>query len=116
MPSFGAASIDTTQEAEKPDDEGALTANIMSLATQYGRYGYRRITAMLRQGGWRMNAKRVARIWRRVGLKVPSKPPKRGRLWLNEGPAFDCGQNTRTMCGRMTLSKTGRTMAENTAC
>ena len=69
----------------KPDDEAALTADITSLATQYGRYGYRRITAMLRQRGWRVNAKRVARIWRREGLKVPSKQPKRGRLWLNDG-------------------------------
>jgi putative transposase len=69
----------------RPDDEAALTADIASLATQYGRYGYRRITAMLRQRGWRVNAKRVARIWRREGLKVPSKQPKRGRLWLNDG-------------------------------
>lgn len=69
----------------RPDDEVALTADITSLATQYGRYGYRRITAMLRQRGWRVNAKRVARIWRREGLKVPSKQPKRGRLWLNDG-------------------------------
>jgi transposase InsO family protein len=69
----------------RPDDEAALTADITSLAIQYGRYGYRRITAMLRQKGWRVNAKRVARIWRREGLKVPSKQPKRGRLWLNDG-------------------------------
>ena len=69
----------------RPDDEAALTADITSLATHYGRYGYRRITAMLRQKGWRVNAKRVARIWRREGLKVPSKQPKRGRLWLNDG-------------------------------
>ena len=69
----------------KPDDEAALTANITALAIQYGRYGYRRITAMLRERGWRVNAKRVARIWRREGLKVPQKQPKRGRLWLNDG-------------------------------
>ena len=62
-----------------------MTADITSLATQYGRYGYRRITAMLRQRGWRVNAKRVARIWQREGLKVPAKQPKRGRLWLNDG-------------------------------
>jgi transposase InsO family protein len=55
------------------------------LATQYGRYGYRRITAMLRQTGWTVNAKRVARIWRQEGLKVPQRQPKRGRLWLNDG-------------------------------
>ena len=40
---------------------------------------------MLRQRGWHVNAKRVARIWRLEGLKVPSKQPKRGRLWLNDG-------------------------------
>ena len=69
----------------KPDDEAALTADITSLANQYGRYGYYRITAMLRQNGWRVSPKRVARIWRREGLKVPSKEPKRGRLWLKDG-------------------------------
>jgi len=55
------------------------------MATQYGRYGYRRITAMLRQDGWRVNHKRVERIWRQEGLKVPKKQPKRRRLWLNDG-------------------------------
>ena len=57
----------------------------MSLATQYGRYGYRRITALLRRDGWKVNHKRVERIWRQEGLKVPQKQPKRGRLWLNDG-------------------------------
>lgn len=68
-----------------PDDEAALTADIIAFATQYGRYGYRRITAMLWSAGWAVNLKRVARIWRQEGLKVPSKQPKRGRLWLNDG-------------------------------
>ena len=67
------------------DDEEALTAAIIRLASQYGRYGYRRITALLRTEGWHVNAKRVQRIWRREGLKVPQKQPKRGRLWLNDG-------------------------------
>lgn len=67
------------------DDEEALTAAIIRLATTYGRYGYRRITALLRTEGWRVNLKRVYRIWRREGLKVPQKQPKRGRLWLNDG-------------------------------
>ena len=66
-------------------DEAALTAAIVELATKYGRYGYRRITALLRQAGWRVNSKRVERIWRQEGLKVPSKQPKRERLWLNDG-------------------------------
>ena len=67
------------------NDEKALTAAIIDLAATYGRYGYRRITALLRAQGWHVNHKRVARIWRREGLKVPTKQPKRGRLWLNDG-------------------------------
>jgi len=68
-----------------PGDEAALTADIIALARQYGRYGYRRITALLRAAGWSVNKKRVERIWRREGLKVPQKQPKRGHLWLNDG-------------------------------
>jgi transposase InsO family protein len=68
----------------RPDEE-ALTTDIIRLASHYGRYGYRRIPAMLRSEGWTVNAKRVERIWRREGLKVPQKQPKRGRLWLNDG-------------------------------
>jgi len=67
------------------DEEARLVARITELATQYGRYGYRRITAMLKEEGWQLNHKRVERIWRREGLKVPQKQPKRGRLWLNDG-------------------------------
>jgi putative transposase len=67
------------------DDEDALTKAIIRLATAYGRYGYRRITALLHSEGWCVNLKRVYRIWRREGLKVPQKQPKRGRLWLNDG-------------------------------
>jgi putative transposase len=68
-----------------PDDEAALTADIIALAVQYGRYGYRRIAAMLRQAGWVVNLKRVERIWRQEGLKVPAKQPRRSRLWLTDG-------------------------------
>jgi len=68
-----------------PEDEAALTARIVELAKEYGRYGYRRITALLRSEGWEVNVKRVARIWRQEGLKVPQRQPKRGRLWLNDG-------------------------------
>jgi len=67
------------------DDEDALTASVVSLASWYGRYGYRRVTALLQHAGWEVNHKRVERIWRREGLKVPQKQPKRGRLWLNDG-------------------------------
>lgn len=68
-----------------PEDEAQLVEDIVSLAGKYGRYGYRRITAMLRNEGWRVNHKRVERIWRQEGLKVPAKQPKRGRLWLTDG-------------------------------
>jgi transposase InsO family protein len=57
----------------------------VALASEYGRYGYRRITALLRREGWLVNTKRVQRIWRREGLRVPAKQPKRGRLWLTDG-------------------------------
>jgi putative transposase len=63
----------------------ALREEIVALAKLYGRYGYRRVTALLRVAGWCVNHKRVERIWRREGLKVPPKQPKRGRLWLNDG-------------------------------
>ena len=68
-------------------EESRLVADVTSLATKYGRYGYRRITAMLNSSdmGWQVNHKRVERIWRQEGLKVPKKQPKRGRLWLNDG-------------------------------
>ncbi len=67
-------------------DEERLTEDIIDLATKYGRYGYRKITALLNnEYGWRVNHKRVERIWRREGLKVPKKQPKRKRLWLNDG-------------------------------
>ena len=71
--------------SRRPDDEAALTQAIVALAMQYGRYGYRRITALLHAEGWACNHKRVERIWRAEGLKVPQRQPKRGRLWLNNG-------------------------------
>ena len=67
------------------EDEEQLTADLIELARQYGRYGYRKITALLREAGWLVNDKRVERIWRREGLKVPQKQPKRSRLWLSDG-------------------------------
>ena len=68
------------------DDEERLIADIVELARRYGRYGYRKIAELLRSSaGWVVNDKRVERIWRREGLKVPAKQPKRGRLWLTDG-------------------------------
>ena len=68
-----------------PQEETALVERMTALATQYGRYGYRRITALMQREGWRVNHKRIERLWRLEGLKVPKKQPKRGRLWLNDG-------------------------------
>lgn len=77
----------STQRYDKqvPDDEELLRQRIIELASEYGRYGYRRVTALLRNEGWIVNHKRVQRIWREEGLKVPQKQPKQGRLWLNDG-------------------------------
>ena len=62
-----------------------LVRQMIELAEQYGRYGYRRIMALLCLAGWVVNHKRIERLWRREGLKVPKKQPKRKRLWLNDG-------------------------------
>lgn len=72
-------------EPVKRGDEDILRQRITELACNYGRYGYRRITALLRAEGYCVNHKRVERIWREEGLKVPQKQPKRRRLWLNDG-------------------------------
>ena len=66
-------------------DEELLTDDIIELADKYGRYGYRMVTGLLNNAGWHVNHKRVERIWRREGLKVPQKQRKKGRLWLNDG-------------------------------
>jgi putative transposase len=80
----------STQRRKKKtrDDEDELREEIVRLACQYGRYGYRRITALLREQGWKTNHKRVERIWKQEGLKVPRKQPKRRRLWLNDGSSL----------------------------
>ncbi len=70
---------------EVGEGEARLVARIVELAKAYGRYGYRRITALLHREGWRVNHKKVERIWCQEGLKVPKKQPKRGRLWWNDG-------------------------------
>ncbi len=66
-------------------DEDALTKAIVALAEGYGRYGYRRVTTLLKEQGWALGKDQVRRIWCREGLKVPKKQPQRGRLWLNDG-------------------------------
>jgi transposase InsO family protein len=67
------------------DEEARLTRRIIELASEYGRYGYRRILALLWREGWQVGKDRMERIWRTEGLRVPQKQPKRGRLWLNDG-------------------------------
>jgi transposase InsO family protein len=76
------------------DDEERLTADIIELTRQYGRYGYRRVTSILGDAGWHVNHKRVERIWKREGLKVPQKQPKRARLWLNDGSCVHSTSST----------------------
>jgi transposase InsO family protein len=71
--------------AHIPDDEPGLVLRMVELATRYGRYGYRRVAALLRAEGFAVNHKRVERLWRREGLKVPQRQPARRRLWLNDG-------------------------------
>ena len=66
-------------------DEDELTQAIIALASEYGRYGYRRVTALQQAAGWQVGKDRVQRIWRREGLKVPSRQRPRSRLWLNDG-------------------------------
>jgi hypothetical protein len=69
------------RQARRRLDEEVLRSDVVKLASRYGRYGYRRVTALLRAEGWPVNHKRVERIWRQEGLKVPRRQPKRGRLW-----------------------------------
>lgn len=73
------------EQRESRPGEVVLVQRIVELASEFGRYGYRRITGLLRTEGWCINPKRVQRIWRQEGLRVPQKQPKRGRLWLTDG-------------------------------
>jgi putative transposase len=82
---LGQARATQRHAKEITESETILSNRIIELATQYGRYGYRRITALIKREGWVVNHKKIERIWRREGLKVPQKQPKRGRLWLNDG-------------------------------
>ena len=87
------------------NDEDALTRAIVSLASKYGRYGYRRITVLLRSAGWQVGKDRVQRIWRREGLKVPAEAETQGTTvaggWFVRAAA---DRNGRTMFGVTTLS------------
>jgi len=82
---LGQARSTQRHEVYISNDEKRLVSRIIVLAERYGRYGYRMITALLQQEGWKVNHKRVERIWRTEGLKVPKRQPKHTRLWLNDG-------------------------------
>jgi putative transposase len=73
------------QKPKVKEDEERLREAIIDIVKDYGRYGYRRVTILLREHGWGVNHKRVERIWLQEGLKVPRKQPKRRRLWFNDG-------------------------------
>jgi putative transposase len=62
------------------DKEVALVQRMLELVAQHPRYGYRRVWALLRAEGWRVNRKRVYRLWRQQGLKVPKRKRKKRRL------------------------------------
>ncbi len=100
-------------------DEERLIADMIELSRQYGRYGYRRIAALLRGAGWQVNDKRVERLWRREGLKVPAKQPKKGRLWLNNGSCMRLRPEYRNqglsgiLCLRPVLSLADEPFAED---
>ncbi len=82
-----------------PSDEKQLTDDIIALATRYGRYGYRRITAMLKDKGWQVNHKRVERIWRKEGLRCQRNNPREVDYGLMMVPVSGSGRSTRTMSG-----------------
>ena len=97
------------------DDEQALTDDIVGLASRFGRYGYRRITALLRRAGWEVNHKRVERIWQQEGLKVPARQPRRGHLWLNDGSS-GLDRSGEISCGPTTWSRSGPAMDPRCGC
>jgi len=72
-------------EHQQSEFNEKLTERIIELACGFGRYGYGKIHQLLTCEGWQINHKRLERIWRQEGLKVPSKQPKRPRLWFNDG-------------------------------
>ena len=77
----------STQRYEKQpsEEQEKLRDRVVDIATEYGRYGYRKVTEMLNLEGWDVGKDRVFTIWRQEGLKVPQKQPKRSRLWLADG-------------------------------
>ena len=93
------------------EDEEALREDMVKLACRFDRYGYRRVTGMLKAEGWEVNHKRVERIWRQEGLKVPKRQPKRSRIWLNGGSCIRLRPLYRHHVGPMTSWRTEPMMA-----
>ena len=85
LSSFGQHRSTQRHAPKRCSDEDRLVADVIELARQFGRYGYRRIAALLREAGWSVSDGCIERLWRREGLKVPQKQPKKGRLWLKDG-------------------------------
>ena len=68
----------------KVGKDAALVERMVALSKENPRYGYRRVWALLRREGWEVNKKRVQRLWREAGLRVPAKERKRRRLGTSE--------------------------------
>lgn len=81
---IGQARSTQRYEARKPDKDGRLRKRLRELSRQHPRYGYRRAWALLRREGWRVNRKKVQRVWREEGLRVLRRQRKRRRLGSSE--------------------------------
>ena len=77
---LGQARSTQRQVPKTKEEEGRLVTRMLELVRRHPRYGYRRIWALLRREGWRVDRKRVHRLWRKQGLKVPTKQRKKRRL------------------------------------
>ena len=98
------------------DDEAPLTAAIIQLASAYGRYGYRRVTALLRAAGWRVNRKRVLRIWQREGLKIPANQLNADGCGSTMVRVSGCVHSTPITCGLTISWPTAQSMGERSKC
>jgi len=106
----------STQRRQRvvPSDEPRLVREIIDLASQYGRYGYRRVTELLRRRGWKVNHKRVERLWRQEGLKVPQNSRNAGDCGSTTAPG-DVHANGTHLDGRMRI-ESGPTVADSAWC
>ncbi|HEY9077835.1 MAG TPA: IS3 family transposase [Anaerolineaceae bacterium] len=72
------------RKPEERNDEEQLRQEVVKMTSKFGCYGYRLVMGLRHDAGWQVNHKRVKRIWRQKGLRVPQKPPKRGRLMIDQ--------------------------------